>query len=129
MNKQFNIDNVIKKANSHKEDLLDKKELPSNIDEHPIDKLDILIAECNPENCDKTIEDLKKITAEHPELIGELLEEMDSQKMFANLEKGKCDSIEDPEAKTLAKYKWDDKLRALVSLREAIDRRSEDRDE
>lgn len=128
MNEQFNIDEIIKEACT-KEELPDKKELPSDIEEHPIDQLDILIAECNSENCGKTIETIKKIVGEHPELTGELLEQIGNQKNFATLGKEKVQKIEDGEARREELIKLDNKLRALAELSRAIDRRSSDRDE
>lgn len=126
---KINIDKMIGEANANKKDLIDKKEVPSDIAEHPIDHLDILIAECNMENCKKTIESIQKITKEHPELTGELLEEIKTQKNIANSEKEKVMKIENEEIRLKELIKCDGKLRALTELSRAIDRRSQDRDE
>ncbi|MEK7462854.1 MAG: hypothetical protein AAB621_00620 [Patescibacteria group bacterium] len=129
MNEQFNnIDDIIKQANASKEELLDKKEASLDINEHPIDHLDILIAECNLENCERSIETIKKIVSEHPELTGELLEQIQDQKKYAENKKEKSKKIEDGETRLKESMNLDNKLRALAKLGRAIDRRSKDRD-
>lgn len=129
MEKLNNIDKIIRDANANKNELNGKKEIPSDIKEHPIDQLDILIAECNLENCKKTIESIKEITGKHPELTGELLEEIKTQKNIANSDKEKSLKIENEETRLRELVKCDSKLRALTELSRAIDRRSKDRDE
>ena len=128
MNEQFNIDDIIKQANASKEELLDKKEASLDINEHPIDHLDILIAECNLENCERSIETIKKIVSEHPELTGELLEQIENQRGYAKLNREKAKKIEDEKTRLDESIKLDNKLRALAELSRAIDRRSKDRD-
>ena len=119
MNKEsFNADNLVGQINANKD----------SIDNHPIDQLDILIAECNPENCGKTIETIKKIVGEHPELTGEFLEQIENQRGYAKLNREKAQKIEDRETRLDESIKLDNKLRALAKLSRSIDRRSKDRD-
>ena len=126
---KINIDKIIGDITANRNEINGKKELPSDIKEHPIDQLDILIAECNLENCKKTIDSIKEITGKHPELTGELLEEIKTQKNIANSEKEKAMKIENEEVRLKELVKCDSKLRALTELSKAIDRRSKDRDE
>ena len=90
MNKEFfNADDLIKQANAHKGELSDKKEIPKDIDKHPIDQLDILISECDAVNYEKHIEKIKELIGKHPELTGELLEEIQNQKRFCQAQQRK----------------------------------------
>lgn len=129
MTEKFNVDFLIKQVNSHKEELSAKKELPSDIEKHPIDQLDILVAQCNYENCDKTIESIKKIIEKNPGLTDDLLESIGTQKKIAEFEKKKCEEIKDTEMKILENTKWDNKIKALNRLMRAARGEKDPKDE
>ncbi len=123
MNEQFNyIDKIIKEA------CVEKKEASLDIDKHPIDKLDILIAECNSENYKQTIESIKEIIKINPELIEELLDQIDTQKKIAELEREKSQKIENGEARLEESLKWSGKLKALNKLNLAVNEKNENLD-
>lgn len=129
----INIDAIIKQANIDKGDLLNKKEVPSDIDSHPIDKVDILVATCTEKNCEEIIKSLKEIFKNNAggleKLTEELFIQIEDQNRIARSEEKKCDSIQDMEAKALAKSKWINKRRSLSMLSRTFDRRGEKRGE
>ncbi|MCL5017117.1 MAG: hypothetical protein M1155_00415 [Patescibacteria group bacterium] len=122
---KININKIIEEANSRKEELMnnsgDKKE-------KPIDKLDLLIINCDLNNWEGVLKDVKKITAENPDLISEFFEIMNDQKRIYHSEKKKADEIINEQERLKELVKWDNKLRALANLAKAIDRRGADRD-
>lgn len=123
------ISKLENKASDKKGSLIKEKEVPPDIDEHPIDQLDILISECNPENCEKTIKSIKKIIEEHPELNEEFLGQIENQKIFANNGKEEAKKIKDEGTRLKEVIKFEDKLRALTSLDRAINKGGENQDE
>ena len=128
----INVDAIIKQANDQR-DLLNKKETPSDIDNHPIDKVDILVESCTEKNCEEIIDSLKEIFKNNAKELGKLTEELfiqiEDQNRIAKSEEEKCNSIQDIEAKALAKAKWINKRRALATLSRIFDRRSDKRNE
>ena len=129
----INVDAIIKQASIDQKDLHNKKEIPSDIDNHPIDKIDILVEACTEKNCDETIKSLKEVFKNNPKELGKLTEELfiqiEDQNKIAKSEEEKCNSIQDIEAKALAKAKWINKRRSLTVLSRTFDRRSEERNE
>jgi len=109
--------------------ITDEKELPADIEKHPEDYITILVSRCNPQNLEKTITSLKKILKERPQLSEYLLNEIKDQTTHNDKEKEKCESIEDPEAKALAKSKWINKNMSLVKLVKTIMGKNENPDE
>ncbi len=112
---KINIDKIIKEANAKKA-------------ERPIDRLDRLVISCDIENWEENLKDIRKMTAEDPDLIGEFFEVINDQKRIYNSEKKKAEEIINDQERLKELVKWDNKLRALTNLAKAVDRRENDRD-
>ena len=141
---KFNPDDIIKKANENKDKLTGKKEVGGDIEKHPMDQLDILVAEINQDNKLETIKKIKSIINRHSELIEDLMENIDTQKGIANSHLKKCEEIQDKNKEARKKdasynidndenlkelIKWEDRSKALVSLIKAINGQEESGDE
>ncbi len=141
---KFNPDDIINQAKENKEKLTSKKELSTDIEKHPIDLLDILVAEISKDNKLETIEKIKNIINKHPELTQELMENIDTQKNIATSHLKKCEEIQDKNKETRKKdatynlnndenlkelLKWEDKSKALTSLIKAINGSESSEDE